>query len=102
MSRRICLLISPGPQYDCLNIICTKGTEIGWFADVMRERYPDEKLFFVMHMPDDEAVFFRIILNSADQDTKSAAEWLSEKIVAKGWARTSESDYMFSLVIDEN
>ena len=100
MSRRIYLSITPGPQYDCLNIICTKGTEIGWLADVMRERYPDENLFFMMQMPDDEAVFFRIILNSADQDTKSAAEWLSGKIIEKGWARTPESGYKFSLVID--
>ena len=60
------------------------------------------KPFFVMHMPDDESVFFRIILNSADQDTKSAAEWLSEKIVERGWVRTPESENMFSLVIDEN
>jgi len=100
--RKICLSITVPANNDCLDIICTKGTEIGWFADVIRERYPDEKLFFVMHMPDDESVFFRIILNSADQDTKSAAEWLSERIVEKGWARTSDSDYMFSLVIDEN
>ena len=100
MSRRIYLSITPGPQYDCLNIICTKGTEIGWLADVIRERYPDEKLFFVMHMPDDESVFFRIILNSADGDTKGAAEWLSEKIIVRGWSRTPDNDYKFSLVID--
>ena len=100
MSRRICLSITPGPQYDCLNIICTKGTEIGWFADVMRERYPDENLFFMMTMPDDEAVFSRVILNSTDQDTKSAAEWLSERIVEKGWTRNPESGYKFWLDID--
>jgi len=53
-----------------------------------------------MHMPDDESVFFRIILNSADGDTKGAAEWLSEKIIVRGWSRTPDNDYKFSLVID--
>ena len=100
MDKNIYFTITPAPQFNALDILCTDFSGIEWLPEVVKEKFPASELRQVNKTRDGENFFCRILLHSDDDDSENAAAWLSQKIVERGGLRTSESLYEFMLAKD--